>query len=289
MKSNITTLGKDPEVHLFDTEENRIVSSLRILKRDKTNPIRLRDGVGYYADNVLLEFSLPPETSIPAIVKATGRAFSQIQEDIGPRFRLHPQAAHLYAKSELRGKKCWEVGCNPSSDVYAAAKNKIVPFTDGLRTGSFHLHIGHPVAAGTNHKAKIQIVKLLDVFVGCASILFDKDETAPLRRAYYGRAGEYRPTPYGCEYRVLGNWALRTPITTTLVWDLVAHAINHFDDGEANEIIEAVGSFRVQSAINNNNRTLAKSVLEIAALPQALMDRVEKDYGSSNFYNAWGI
>jgi hypothetical protein len=288
MKSNIT-LGSDPELHLWDREEGRVVSSLRIIKRDKRRPIKLGNGVRYYADNVLTEFAFPPANSIEGVIGRLGDVLGMVQEDIGPRFRLYPKAAIVYAKSELRGKRCWEVGCNPSKDVYLARDNPIIPFTDGLRTGSFHLHIGHPKAEGNDLRPKVEIIKLLDIFVGCASVIFDKDETAPLRRAYYGRAGEFRACPYGAEYRVLGNWALRHPITTKLVWDLVAHAISHYDNGDANPLIEAVGAERVQAAINNNNKQLAKQVLEVAAMPTSLMQRVEKDYGMGDFHNAWEI
>jgi hypothetical protein len=287
MKNNIT-LGSDPELMIYSKDEGRIVSSLRVFKgRDKTKPIQLGDGIRMYPDNVLLEAAFPPTSSIEGMMVMLRTVLVRMQERLGPRFQLVAKAANMYEAKELVSKKAREVGCNPSFNVYARRPNPIVQFNDGLRSGSFHLHVGYPGLDDIHEKDAL--VKLLDVFVGCASVVFDKDETSPLRRALYGRAGEFRPTPYGVEYRVLGNWALRCPAVTQLVWDLVAHACHHYEIGDARPIIEAVGSSRVQLAINNNDRKMAADVLEVAALPYKLMERVNKCYNNPDMHKAWGL
>ena len=50
--------------------------------------------------------------------------------------------------------------------------------------------------------------KELDYYLGLPSLLFDPDTS---RRKMYGKAGAFRPKPYGMEYRVLSNAWLKSP------------------------------------------------------------------------------
>lgn len=281
------TLGSDPELHIFDNQEGKVVSSLRILGRDKNDPIDLGDGIKVYSDNALAENSFPPCESISGIMARMGDVFARTQTHLGARYTLLPKAAHYYGYDELKEASLWLAGCNPNIDVYAKRLNPPARFTDDLRTGSFHIHLGHEGLKTNNDRETM--VMLLDVFAGCASVIFDKDETATMRRNLYGRAGEFRPTPYGIEYRVLGNWCLRSNLITELVWDLIHHSIHHFEIGDAPAIIEACGKMKTQLAINTNDKTLARQLLEVAALPKKLMDRVENDYGMPDFRASWKL
>ncbi len=281
------TLGSDPELHLYDHQEGRVVSSLRVLGRDKNDPIDLGDNIKVYSDNALIENSFPPCDSVDGIMGRMGDVFARTQTHLGGRYSLLPKAAHHYGYEELKEASLWLAGCNPNVDVYAKRLNPPAHFTDDLRTGSFHIHIGHE-GLKTN-KDKENMVMLLDVFAGCASVLFDKDETSGIRRKLYGRAGEFRPTSYGIEYRVLGNWCLRSDLVTRVVWDLILHSIHHFEIGDAHAIIEACGTMKTQLAINTNDKVLARQLLEVAALPQSLMDRVGMDYGEPDFKASWKI
>lgn len=281
------TLGSDPELHIFDKQEGRVVSSLRVLGRDKHKPIDLGDGIRLYSDNALAEASMPPAESVNGIVGRMKEVFIRTQHHLGDRYSLLPTAACKYGMDELKDKSLWEAGCNPNIDVYARAQNAAAHFRDDTRTGSFHIHIGHVDLA--TERQKEQMVMLLDVFLGCASVIFDRDPTAIERRKLYGRAGEFRPTDYGIEYRVLGNWALRSPLLTELAFDLVAHSIHHMEIGDAPGIIEACGTLRTQVAINTNDKDLARDLLDIAATPLRLTSRIETDYGTPDLNQAWGI
>lgn len=54
------------------------------------------------------------------------------------------------------------------------------------------------------------IVKQLDYYLGVPSLLWDND---PRRRLLYGKAGAFRPKPYGLEYRTLSNrWLTNVPL-----------------------------------------------------------------------------
>ena len=53
----------------------------------------------------------------------------------------------------------------------------------------------------------MEITKQLDFVLGVPSVLLDRDGLT--RRSLYGKAGAFRPKPYGAEYRVLSNFWLK--------------------------------------------------------------------------------
>lgn len=314
------TYGTDPEIMALDLEHGKIVSSLNIIPNTKHNPLELKGGIKMYSDNVLIEASMPHADSVKGIVDRIGDAISQMQKKLGLSHMLMPLASHTYhdlppkPDDELVMKwlrdevpsdavpQEWQVGCSPNYDAYAPIENnqrKQKPFADGLRSGSFHLHIGN---ANYEHpdedriltaESKIQAIKLLDVYVGCASVLFDKDGTSVARRNLYGKAGEFRPTPYGVEYRVLGNYALRHPKLVELVYDLADLAMSHINDGSAEVFMDGIDFATVQAAINEGNPRLARMVIDDSWLPAKLWDRVFKasntTFASDSMLRNWGI
>ncbi len=73
-----------------------------------------------------------------------------------------------------------------------------------------------------------QLVKQLDYFLGIPSLLLDKDEE---RRHLYGKAGAFRPKPYGVEYRVLSNFWLKSPELMRWVYNTTHLAISELMKG----------------------------------------------------------
>jgi hypothetical protein len=111
-------------------------------------------------------------------------------------------------------------------------------------------------------KHKQEAVKLLDLMVGCPSVIFDRDETNKARRKLYGKCGEFRPTPYGLEWRVLGNYGLRSPKLVELIFDLVEHTLSTIEDNLHGRIIDGADWNLVKSAVDNSNRKLAEIALD---------------------------
>lgn len=295
----MTTLGTDPELFIFDHALNRMASAPRVIGAYKDNPVSLDRGVKMYADNALAEASMPPEETVGGMVNRIRDVIMQMSGRIGKDFSLVAQSSHFFHKEELGEEKLWEVGCNPNFNAYLRCQNEPIPFTDTMRTGSFHLHLGHDALAyrgsgkytqtedlQTNPN-KVLAIKLLDIYLGCASVLFDKDQTSGARRKYYGMAGEFRPTPYGVEYRVLGNWALRSPETTRLCFDLALRALDALDSDIADVIVESIGEEDPQLAINSGDVEMASEVLLKTDLEDKLHMRVFEDYKNDNMMEAW--
>ena len=147
----------------------------------------LDGGIKLYYDNVLAEIAHPPVRSSEEAVEMFRSIFTRTKEHLGSRYSLHAQAAHEYDSEQLGPRSeenpAWAIGCNPNLDAYLERENPKVEFSDGLRTGSFHIHLGHDSIPTMDDKANAS--KLLDIFVGAASVLFDKDPTAGSRRKYW--------------------------------------------------------------------------------------------------------
>ena len=282
------TYGSDPELFLCERETGKPISAIPVLKgHDKHAPIELKNGVRVYWDNVLVEAAFPPVKTKAAFIGQFREAFQGMQDVLGKKFAIKPQASHLFQREELKDQEAWDIGCSPNYDAYKAAQNDMSEgFTDGLRTGSCHIHLGHK--ALTKYQTRLDAVKLLDVFVGCASVIFDQDASSQARRKYYGKAGEHRPTPYGLEFRVLSPFVLRSPETVDLVFDLVNYTLLHVLGGHAQDILARVDAKDVKKAINTCNRKLAAKILGQAGLPADLFARVNKAY-EGDFYTNWGI
>src|SRR5690606_33440357 len=117
--------------------------------------------------------------------------------------------------------------------------------TTNFRYAGFHIHLGYETDSLLN---TVELIKALDLFVGVPSVIFDEDKTD--RRKQYGKAGEFRMTTYGCEYRVLGSYIMNSKD----YFDAIIEGIKM-----AQEFVNNENSFTdeecldIQTAINSNN------------------------------------
>jgi len=72
----------------------------------------------------------------------------------------------------------------------------------------------------------LQTVKFIDLFTAIPSVLLDPGEGGKARRELYGKAGSFRYTPYGLEYRTLSNYWMADIALFALVTGLSRFAIN---------------------------------------------------------------
>jgi hypothetical protein len=273
------TYGSDPELVIVNNSLTPC-SAIRVLKNDKDHPADLGNGVKFYADNVLAELAfdpVPPDQITAAVGAAITKAKAALCKAGPYGYDLMAQAATDFSLRELRHKTAWMVGCNPNYDAYRFEPNEGGKFTSGLRTGSFHIHIGNAEWKKGKDKrllskeSKIDAIKLLDLYLGLSSLIWDKDHTSHSRRKLYGKAGEFRPTPYGIEYRVLGNYALRSERLVRLVFDLANLAMGHVNDGSEKDILYAFSEEETISTINNHDVKRAKELMLKLPLPSTVM------------------
>lgn len=281
-------VGADPELILYHIPTNQVVSSIPVLRQDKHNPIDLGDDIKMYADNVLVEFSFPPAQSHDEFIERIRTVLQRAQDHLGSDYKLIPQASYVYDDDQLKpqhGIDPMAIGCTPSYNARHISQNEIKPFTDNIRSGSFHIHLGHKKL--TDFNTRINAVLLLDIFLGCSSVLFDKDSTGIARRLRYGLASEHRYTDYGLEYRVLSPWIIRSPELIKLTLDLVDYTMSRIDEAES--ILKSVDFNTVEEAINKCDKKAANKILNTAKLPDALAARVAKSRGWPDMYKEWSI
>lgn len=103
------------------------------------------------------------------------------------------------------------LGCQPSKNAY---NNFPELPRDGrefrMRFAGGHVHLG--ISEEKNVDTE-EAVKSIDIIAGIPAVAAFASIDNPIRRQFYGRAGEYRKPAHGIEYRTLSNaWLVSGPI-----------------------------------------------------------------------------
>ena len=98
------------------------------------------------------------------------------------------------------------------------------------------------------------MIKLLDVFLGVPSVIIDPDKE---RRKLYGRAGAFRLTKYGFEYRTLSSYMMSKDSILDLICKLLMLALEYcgtplaFDKDQIQQIINESDVEEAKKFLNN--------------------------------------
>jgi hypothetical protein len=155
-----------------------------------------------------------------------------------------------------------ELGCDPAANAYGEPPLSVDnPESLPFRFAGGHVHLGlifpdnGTIAAPrkfnkkyTTTKELEKLVHTLDATVGVLFVAVMADLDSPIRRQYYGRAGEYRQKPYGLEYRVLSNAWLLHPVLTQFMFDMTRAGLAIFDNDIP--IPSPLSSDRIRHIIN---------------------------------------
>jgi len=154
-----------------------------------------------------------------------------------------------------------QLGCMPSMNAYNA-KGK--PVADGrtlkYRFAGGHIHFGYE-DRDYCHEHASKFVKTLDKILGVWSVGAAKSFDNPLRRVYYGLAGEYRLPKHGFEYRTLSNFYYVHPGVFNLVHNIARACTKLTRSGHDNMWVST--DDMVQEAINNCDTKLAARILKL--------------------------
>ena len=114
--------------------------------------------------------------------------------------------------------------CDKDYNAYTESEN---PKPDGEKTcgrsAGFHIHLGYN---DHNIDTTLKLIKLFDVYIGIPSIIYDRNN---MRRTLYGKAGAFRLTEYGFEYRVLSSAMYATEDLMNIVWNGITKALNAYN------------------------------------------------------------
>lgn len=222
------TIGSDPEGFLVDGDNN-FYPSEGLMGGSKYEPNVIKEG-GYaiQEDNVMIEFNVPPTTldnpkKLYADIQYVLDHISKRVADKNLSIKMVPSA--YFDWKYLETEQARTFGCDPDYNAYTLDANQFTNRETNLRTAGGHVHIGYnePEASKT-----LDIVRLLDLFLGVPSIILDKDTE---RRKMYGKAGCFRVTSFGLEYRVLSNFWTTSEESINWLFKGITQALEAYNKG----------------------------------------------------------
>lgn len=254
--SNIL-VGCDPEV--FVKQNGVFHSAHGLIKGDKKNPHKIRSGA-VQVDGMALEFNIDPAKNEDEFVFLVNDVYEQMRLMV-PGFEVVavPVAKFDAAYMKEQPKEALELGCDPDFNGWTGDAN-IKPDADRpMRTASGHVHIGwtdgkNPLDGRHLNQCRM-VARQMDFFLGLGSLFYDNDKE---RREMYGKAGSFRPKPYGAEYRTLSNAWLNSENLMRWVYRNTVKGVNQLMDGV--DLADKYGD--IQQIINTSNRKEALKIIK---------------------------
>lgn len=254
-------IGCDPEV--FVRRRGNFMSAFGLIAGDKKNPQKVDKGA-VQVDGMALEFNTDPAATEEEFCINVQTVFDQLRKMV-PEYEVvvTPVAHFDEAYMKAQPPAALELGCDPDFNAWNGCVN-IKPDGDRpMRTASGHIHIGFVEGADIhdgNHLNKCQVItRQMDFYLGLPSLFYDKDT---LRREMYGKAGCYRPKPYGVEYRTLSNqWLASRNLTG---WAFRAAQAGMRDLLNGKNLANKYGD--IQEIINNSNKEAAMEIIRAEKL-----------------------
>ncbi len=199
------TLGCDPEV--FFTKNGKPFSCAEKLPGNKKKPFVWKEpGFAIQYDNVTCEFNVPPVKTAKDFVSVISESLEYIRNVWAKKWGCEVDivGSKVFPKKELDCPSAIEFGCDPDYNIWTLGVNpKPKARSKYLRSAGGHIGFGLD-----NQVDHVWFIRWADLVIGCPSILFDGDTR---RRELYGKAGAFRRTPWGMEYRTPSNFWIKEP------------------------------------------------------------------------------
>jgi Phage phiEco32-like COOH.NH2 ligase-type 2 len=242
-------IGSDPEVFLQNAE-GKPISSIGYIMADKWNPLQIPDmplGYTLQEDNVSLEYGIPPASSSEELIGSINAVMAKSLEYL-PNLSFSKLSCIIFPEDQMQHPLAHVFGCEPDYDAWTGKDNKKPePPHEFMRSAGGHIHI-------ETTKDAYDVVRNCDLVLGVASVLMDRGED---RKKLYGKAGACRVKPYGVEYRTLSNFWIFEDRLIDWVWRNTARA-----EQMAGSWDVSVAADRIIEAINNNNKEVAKQLVD---------------------------
>jgi hypothetical protein len=245
-------LGADPELFMRNPNTGAFVSAHGAVPGTKREPFKVPYGA-IQIDGTALEFNIDPASTVDEFVHNLTSVRSQIAAYV-PGYNVVAEPVAIYDKDyfdwDVPGP-AKELGCDPDYNGWTNMTNpRPEPGNKPMRTAAGHIHIGWTEGQDVFDKSHFELCSLvsrqLDYYLGIYSLLWDKDGT---RRELYGRAGAFRPKPYGVEYRVLSNSWLNSETLMRWVYNQAVLGVQSALDGN---VAEKAWGDTAMNIINSN-------------------------------------
>lgn len=206
-------IGADPELFIRDKSTKQIISAHNLLPGTKWEPHKVNQGA-IQVDGVAAEFNIDPCQNLENWTFNISSVMQTLQKTLGDKYELVSEPTNTFAWDYFKTlpENVRELGCNPDFNAWTGRVNER---PDGgsttMRTCAGHIHIGWGKNMDSQDETHFEdcrvIARNLDYWLGLYSLQWDINTD---RRKLYGKAGSFRPKPYGMEYRPLSNVWLRT-------------------------------------------------------------------------------
>lgn len=290
----LCTIGCDPEGFLVNPS-GESVSAINLIGGTKDFPLPVPGGA-LQEDNVLIEFNTDPvllfnENSKPMPNSAFLEVVQKVKAEAQKIASIHNLSVvytttREYPLKELQHPRALASGCDPDYNVYSRSRNEYPPIHSSIRGAGGHIHIGHELIHQTPSNMEA-LLYLMDSFVGVPMKALEGETST--RDSTYGKWGNYRPKPYGIEYRTLSAFWVQHPALIKAVFLLTQHAVRLWQQSYAER--SSVGAIRDLRSFAENNikrcsfaltkqnpvQELAKNLPEIYDILRAVKEEM-KDY-----------
>lgn len=256
------TIGADPEFFL-KTSQGKLIPSIGRIGGSKVHPKPIMGGGGFAVqeDNVAVEFNIPPANTRTEFIQNISQTLDYLVEEVKQKgLEISITASAEFPSDALDHPKAKEFGCDPDFNAWSFKENP-PPKCDNpnLRSAGGNIHIGTKLDI-------IQVIRAADLFVGVPSIQYDDDVQ---RRKLYGKAGAFRPTSYGVEYRTLSNFWLREKKYVGWVYDQIEAALLFVEKKQVKNPKAFLSEDRddIENCINNGDLMLMLKLAEKYDIP----------------------
>jgi hypothetical protein len=261
------TMGADPEFFLSDG--TNYVAGIPYVKGTKHEPQMLPNGSNLQRDNVAVEVGVKVAKSAEEFAKNVLTAIHDMTTVLPDNLEVHIIPSTNFPRKELRWDEAKEFGCDPDFDAWRDGEENHIDNTcaerSTFRSCGGHLHIGYIKGSGLefllDDKGKREVIKAHDLNHGIYATIVDNSQAAIDRRKLYGKAGCYRPTVYGVEYRTLSNFWCQSPNHIMLMHKLTAEALFMVKDNKLTGLLDRVGRIKLQDIINKGDKGAAEEIL----------------------------
>lgn len=270
-------LGADPEV--FMLRNGVPFCAHGVIPGTKKEPHKVQNGA-VQVDGMALEFNINPADTAEAFVHNTQSVLKTLELMIPKDCRIHavPSVRFDWDHIKAQPQEALDMGCDPDFNAYTGQINVKPDGATNLRTAAGHVHIGWTrdadICSPIHFQSCCQLVRQLDYYLGVPSLVLDA--AGEERRQLYGKAGAFRPKPYGCEYRVLSNFWLGSEDLMRWVYSTTIRAINDLMSG--NSLFDKYGDLSV--ATIDGSRSSADKIANVKNLHPELWDVINPLVGN---------
>lgn len=226
-----STAGVDPEMFL-ETSRGQLIEAFKVLP-DKSHALSFQgDSMTWaakgYWDGFQMELAVQPHYCHARLVDyiraGLEGTLAHVRKTVpGARYALKTVVEVPKQTLLTENMDYIQLGCKPSENVYGICGLQVDEPRDlKWRFAGGHYHFDPKNWKGLlTPEVRRRMIQAADVVVGIPSVAMFQNWDNPIRRMYYGLAGEHRLPKYGVEYRVLSNAWMFHPAVAHFTIELI--------------------------------------------------------------------